>query len=184
MMSALKPAAFLDRDGVINRDAGYVGSVADFHLLPGVRAACRRIVAAGYRLVVVTNQGGIALGHYTEADYQAVTKHMVALFAAAGVQFAGIYHSPYHSQAPQLYPQWRSWRKPQAGMLLAAAKELALDLPNSLMVGDKVSDMQAAVAAGVSRRFFINNALEEAPAGAIAVRSLPQVAMHCAGVIK
>ena len=177
LTSSAFPAVFLDRDGVINRDWGYVGSVARFQLFSGVKSACRRFIVAGYRIIIITNQGGIALNYYNEDDYHAVNQHMLNMFNAAGVAITDVYHCPYHPDAPNRYIRWKDWRKPAPGMLLAAAKEHRLDLSCSLLVGDKESDMQAAVAAGITRRFFIG---KNPPAGAIACRSLARVAAFCA----
>ena len=177
LSSSAFPAVFLDRDGVINRDLGYVGSVARFQLFPGVKSACRRFIVVGYRIIVITNQGGIALNYYSGDDYHAVNQYMLDVFCAAGVAITDVYHCPYHPDAPNRYTCWKDWRKkPAPGMLLAAAKEHRLDLSRSLLVGDKESDMQAAAAAGITRRFFIG---KNPPSGAIACRSLARVSAFC-----
>ena len=146
----LRPAAFIDRDGVINTECDYVWRPADFVLLPGVPEALRRFARHGYALVVVTNQAGIAKGRYTEADYQHLTTHMRALLAAQGVTLDGVYHCPHHPHGSVArYRQVCACRKPAPGMLLQAAQDLQLDLARSMMVGDKTSDTQAGRAAGV-----------------------------------
>ena len=153
-----RPAAFLDRDGVINRDLGHVHRIADFHLLPGVVEGMRLLADAGLVLVVVTNQAGIAKGLYSEADYQRLSAHLRALLAADGLALAGIYHCPHHPQA--VVPSLRlacDCRKPRPGLLLRAAAELSLDLPRSLLVGDKPSDLQAGSAAGVGTRLLVRS---------------------------
>ena len=167
------PAAFLDRDGVINHDTGYIGNISQFKFVAGAKSACRRLVAAGYHLVIVTNQGGIALDYYNEDDYHAINRHMLAALAAAGVTVTAVYHCPYHPRAPTRYTELQHWRKPAPGMLLAAAEAHHLDLSRSFMVGDKETDMQAAAAAGIAKRFFIGTA---APADSTACRSLARVA--------
>ena len=101
---------------------------------------------------------------------------MLDVFCAAGVAITDVYHCPYHPDAPNRYTCWKDWRKPAPGMLLAAAKEHRLDLSRSLLVGDKESDMQAAAAAGITRRFFIG---KNPPSGAIACRSLARVSAFC-----
>lgn len=148
----LKRAAFLDRDGVVNREVGYLHRWEDFEFLPGVLGAMRRLHAAGYALVIVTNQSGIARGYYTEADYQALTAQLRNALAAAGCPAAGIYHCPHHPAGTvAAYARECDCRKPRPGLLLQAARELQLDLPASLMVGDKLADAQAGRAAGVGR---------------------------------
>lgn len=157
-MPELRPAAFIDRDGVINEELDYVHLAEDFHVLPGVVDGLKRLQDAGYALVVVTNQAGIGRGLYGEAEFQALTAHMRALFAAAGVQLAGIYHCPHHPTAGVgAYKTDCSCRKPQPGLLLQAARELALDLPASFIVGDKGSDLEAGRAAGVRHAVLVES---------------------------
>jgi D-glycero-D-manno-heptose 1,7-bisphosphate phosphatase len=164
--TALRPAAFLDRDGVINEDRGYVHRAEDFRLLPGVVEALQ-LLGRAYRLVVVTNQSGIARGYYTEAQHHALSAHLCALLRPAGVALAGIYHCPHHPEAA--LAQWR-WdcdcRKPAPGLVLRAAAELGLDLPASLLAGDRGSDIAAGRAAGVGRCFLIGDDREAQAAGA------------------
>ena len=145
-----RPAAFIDRDGVINAELDYVYRIEDFHLLPGAVDGLRRLAALGYALVVVTNQAGIAKGRYTEEDYARLTAHMRELLHGQGVDFAGVYHCPHHPGGiVARYAVACTCRKPAPGMLLQAAAELGLDLGRSVLVGDKISDTQAGRAAGV-----------------------------------
>jgi len=149
-------AAFLDRDGVINFDHGYVFRRENFEFVPGTLAACARLHGQGFALVVVTNQSGIGRGLYGEDDFRRLTDWMRGEFAAAGAPLAGVYHCPHHPQAT--LPEYRrscDCRKPAPGMLLAAARELALDLGRSVLFGDKVSDIEAAAAAGVPQRVLL-----------------------------
>jgi D-glycero-D-manno-heptose 1,7-bisphosphate phosphatase len=146
-----RTAAFIDRDGVINVEKGYVHRIEDFEFLPGAIEGLKLLQAIGYKLVVVTNQAGIARGKYSEAEYQRLTSHMRHLLNDAGVSLSGVYHCPHHPTAGlgELGQQC-DCRKPKPGMLLLAASELDLDLKSSVLVGDKESDIEAGRAAGVS----------------------------------
>jgi len=149
-------AAFLDRDGVINIDHGYVFRREDFEFVPGTLAACAQLHRQGMLLVVVTNQSGIGRGLYSEDDFRRLSAWMSAEFAAAGAPLAGVYHCPHHPQAA--LAQFRlacDCRKPAPGLLLAAARELSLDLSRSVLFGDKASDIEAALAAGVAQRVLL-----------------------------
>jgi D-glycero-D-manno-heptose 1,7-bisphosphate phosphatase len=155
---APRRAAFLDRDGVINRDIGYLHRWEDFEFLPGSLQAMRRLHESGHALVIVTNQSGIARGYYTEADYQALTAMLRQAMAHAGCPAAGIYHCPHHPSGQVAgLSVGCDCRKPQPGMLLAAARELGLSLPDSIMVGDKLADAQAGRAAGCGRVFLVRS---------------------------
>lgn len=153
-----RSAAFLDRDGVINVDTGYVGNVADFRFIDDVKPALARLAAAGYLLVVVTNQSGIARGYYSEADFEAVTAHMRAELAAAGAPVVCVLHCPHLPEDQQPADQQCHCRKPKPGMILTAAAALDIDLGNSVMIGDKPSDMIAGRQAKVGRCFLVNDA--------------------------
>lgn len=152
----MQPAAFLDRDGVINVDHGYVVRREDFVLVPGVLEAARTLAGLGFQLVVVTNQSGIGRGLYTAADFDALTDWMRGVFAEAGAPLAGVYYCPHHpTDAVGPYRTACRCRKPQPGMLLDAARELRLDLARSVLFGDKPSDLEAAQAAGVPQRVLL-----------------------------
>lgn len=139
------PALFLDRDGVLNVDHGYVSRKADFKLIDGVFEALHLAVARGYVLIVVTNQSGIGRGYFTQADYDALEAYIHQLFASEGIPLTAIYHCPHHPDAKC------DCRKPRPGMILRAAQDHGIDLPRSVMIGDKPSDAEAARAAGVGR---------------------------------
>lgn len=148
-----RPAAFLDRDGVLNHRImdGYVTSPAELEILPHVAEAAQRLRAAGYALVVVTNQRGVARGLMSLQDVEEVHAHLSEHFDAAGAPLAGIYVCPHDRD------EGCGCRKPAPGMLLQAARELNLDLEASLLIGDSESDIAAAEAAGVPRRFLIES---------------------------
>lgn len=143
----MRPALFLDRDGTINVEVNYLYKPEEFELIPGILELAQAAKQAGYCLVVCTNQSGIARGYYSEADYQILTRHMEAVFAAAGCPLDAVYHCPELS-GPR--------RKPEPGMFLQAAQELSLDMAASLSLGDKERDAQAALAAGVPRNYLLS----------------------------
>lgn len=146
----LRPALFLDRDGVINVDHGYVGNCDRFEFMPDIFELVRYARQMGYLPIVVTNQSGIARGLFTQNDYYKLTEWMCSRFNENGAQLEAVYHCPYHPEAK--IECWRAdheWRKPRPGMLLAAARDLSIDLPASMMVGDNLSDVEAGRAAGV-----------------------------------
>mgnify|MGYP001346896760 FL=1 len=165
-------AVFLDRDGVINVDSGYVGDWDSFVFLPGVIQAMRALCDAGYVLVIVTNQSGIGRGFYTEEDFQVLTERMCNELSRHGVSIAGVYFCPHLPEAA--LPQYRKTcdcRKPKPGLIHRALEELDIDLTRSVMVGDKNSDMQAALAAGIPQRYQV---VSGAPyENCIAVTGLP-----------
>jgi D-glycero-D-manno-heptose 1,7-bisphosphate phosphatase len=150
------PAIFLDRDGTINIDHGYVHEIDDFQFIDGVIDACRELKSMGFALVLVTNQSGIARGKFSEDQFMRLTEWMDWSMADRDVDLDGIYFCPHHPEAViEEYRQVCDCRKPQPGMLLQAQKELNIDLAASYMVGDKIEDMQAAAAAGVGTKVLV-----------------------------
>ena len=149
-------ALFLDRDGVINEDRGYVHRREDFVFLDGVFDACRRAAGLDYRLVVVTNQSGIGRGFYSEKDFRRLNEWMLAQFGRHGVAISDVYHDATHPQCG-LGENRRvsAGRKPGPGMIFRARDELDLDLSRSALVGDRESDMAAARAAGVGTAILV-----------------------------
>lgn len=144
------PAVFLDRDGTLVRDFRHGADPAALTLLPGVVPALRRLQAAGYRLVVVTNQAGVARGLFTVGEARAAGRHVVAILAAAGVRLAGYHLAPYHADG--VVPRFaidHPDRKPGPGMLVRAAAVHRLDLGRSWIVGDSLADLGAGLASGV-----------------------------------
>ncbi|MEN8256081.1 MAG: D-glycero-beta-D-manno-heptose 1,7-bisphosphate 7-phosphatase [Verrucomicrobiota bacterium] len=157
-------ALFLDRDGVVNVDRGYVSCVEDFEFMTDVFSVLRSLSSKGYLLVVVTNQSGIGRGYYTEEDFQKLTSWMLKRFADEGVEITAIYSCPHSPE------EGCSCRKPEPGMILQAKEELGLNLSSSWMIGDKESDMQAAKAAGIPSRVLLGT--EPSPSSTHAVESL------------
>ena len=151
-------ALFLDRDGVINVDLGHVHTRSEFQFVPGIFDLCRAAQAEGYLLIVVTNQAGIGRGYYSEADFLALTRWMVAKFAEEGSRIARVYYCPYHPvHGVGAYRRDSPERKPEPGMLLRARADFDLDLSSSALIGDKLADMHAACAAGVGTRILVGS---------------------------
>ena len=150
-----RPALFLDRDGVINVDHAYVYRPEDFDFMPGIFELVARAGAAGYPVVVVTNQSGIGRGYYGEDDFERLTQWMRARFAERGGRLDAVYHCPHHPR-DALEPWRRDCpdRKPAPGMLLRARDALDVDLAHSVLVGDRPSDLEAARRAGVGTRLL------------------------------
>ncbi|PSB87758.1 D-glycero-beta-D-manno-heptose 1,7-bisphosphate 7-phosphatase [Photobacterium damselae] len=150
-----KPAVFIDRDGVINVDHGYVHTTDDFEYVEGVFAACKKLKEMGYLLVLVTNQSGIARGMFTEDEFLSLTEWMDWNFVDNGVEFDGIYYCPHHPEGQGDYRQECDCRKPKPGMLISARDYLKIDMAQSVMIGDKADDMTAAKAAEVGTKILV-----------------------------
>ena len=165
---ARTPALFLDRDGVINVDRGYVHRVDQFEFVPGIFELARFAAERAWPIVVVTNQAGIGRGLYSELDYQAVNRWMCDRFCSEQAPIAKVYHCPFHAELGiGEYRVDHPWRKPRPGMILQAAAELGLDLSRSCLIGDRLSDIEAAAAAGVPGRILLD------PAGTAAASAGP-----------
>lgn len=146
-----RPAVFLDRDGCLNEEVGYLNHVSRVRLLPGAAPAVRRLNEAGVAAVVATNQTGVARGYFPADVLEAVNREVVRQLALEGARLDGFYvcpHHPEHGEPP--YRQVCECRKPRPGLLLRAARELDLDLAASVMVGDKISDVACGHAAGAA----------------------------------
>jgi D-glycero-D-manno-heptose 1,7-bisphosphate phosphatase len=149
---------FLDRDGVVNVDHGYVSQPKAFEFIDGVFTACKQFQDAGYKIVIITNQSGIGRGYYSEQDFHALTDWMVAEFKKNDVDILAVYYCPHHPvKANAPYLQECDCRKPQPGMLLQAINQHNLSPNNSIMIGDKAPDMQAAIAAGIKHKYLVNS---------------------------
>jgi D-glycero-D-manno-heptose 1,7-bisphosphate phosphatase len=148
-MAQLRPAIFLDRDGVLIEDSHYLGDKSRVHLVPGAAEAVALLNRAEWVVVIVTNQSGVARGLFTEADVVAVHEHIAELLRGYGAKVDAFQYCPHHPDAEVAeYRALCACRKPQPGMLLRAAAELGLDLAASWMIGDRVSDLEAGAAAG------------------------------------
>lgn len=156
MTGLFRPALFLDRDGVLNEDRGYVHRWEDFRWIPGAREAVAAFNARDWWVFVVTNQSGVGRGYYPEDDVHALHARMLEELAAAGARIDAFYHCPFHPEA--LEDRYRHPdppdRKPNPGMLLRAMAEWPVDTARSVMVGDKAIDVEAGRRAGVRALLF------------------------------
>ena len=172
------PAVFLDRDGVVNEEVGFVRDSSGLQVLPGVAQALR-LLAPQFRLVVITNQSGIARGLYSEEDLLAVNQELARQLASQGASIEAVYYCPHlpEGEVPA-YSVECPCRKPKPGMLLQAAEDFGIPLERSHMVGDTPRDIQAAAAAGVTG-IFIGETSEGCQDGVTTAASL----LDAAGVI-
>lgn len=159
-----RPALFLDRDGVINIDHAYVCKPENFEFVDGIFELCRTAKRLGYLIFVVTNQAGIGRGYYTEQDFLKLTDWMCGIFKTHGINIDEVYFCPFHPEHGVGYYKMDSpCRKPAPGMIHQAAKVFDVDLTRSVLVGDKETDIQAGVAAGVGcNLLYIPSGLRDA----------------------
>lgn len=157
-MSTGNKALFLDRDGVINVERGYIHRRESFEFIPGIFELCRAAHGLGYLLVVATNQAGIARGYYSEIDFHDLTEWMMAKFVEQNVTITRLYYCPYHPVfGIGRYKYDSPDRKPNPGMLLRAQADLDLDLGSSILIGDKQSDIEAGCSAGVGTQILLSS---------------------------
>ncbi len=152
----MQRALFLDRDGVINEEVGYLHRIEDVRFVPGIVQLLRTARELGMFTCVITNQAGIGRGLYSENDFQMLMKEMRAALAAKGAFLDAVYHSPFHPEhGLGKYRRDTECRKPKPGMLLQAAHDHDLDLSQSVLVGDRCSDLAAGAAAGIPKLFLV-----------------------------
>tara|TARA_B100000989_G_C19490034_1_gene449331 strand:- start:899 stop:1474 length:576 start_codon:yes stop_codon:yes gene_type:complete len=153
-----KPALFLDRDGVINVDHGYVYTKYKFDFIPGIFDLVRLAKKAGYLCVVITNQSGIGRKLYSIAQFRDLSNWMCDVFKEKGGYIDAIYFSPYHAtEGKGKYLKDENTRKPGNGMFVEAIKDLNIDIDNSIMVGDKITDLKASKSANISKNYLFTN---------------------------
>lgn len=146
----MKKALFLDRDGVVNVEKDYLYKIEDFEFIDGIFELCKYFQDLNYEIFVVTNQSGIARGFYTKDDFEVLTSWMLKEFAKKKIIIKKVYHCPHHPDISGMC----DCRKPHPGMLLDAKREFGVDLDNSLLVGDKERDIEAALNAGVNETYL------------------------------
>ena len=148
----MNKALFLDRDGVINVDTGYVGKIEAFVFTDGIFGLVQLAIQKGYLPIIVTNQAGIARGYYSEDDYQHLNEWMLTEFARCDASISAVYHCPYHPvNGIGEYKRESPDRKPNPGMLLRASEDFDIDFSASALIGDKDSDIEAGRRAGVGK---------------------------------
>ncbi|MEA3492107.1 MAG: D-glycero-beta-D-manno-heptose 1,7-bisphosphate 7-phosphatase [Campylobacterota bacterium] len=152
----LHKALFLDRDGIINVDHGYVSKIEDFEFSEGIIAILRQFRDAGYRLFVVTNQSGIGRGYYSQIDFEILTKWMVSELKKQAITIEEVFYCP-HTPKTGCH-----CRKPEIGMIEQATESYPIDLHHSWMIGDKVSDIELADNAGIANSIYIGRDIAEA----------------------
>ena len=161
-MTALRPAAFFDRDVVFNEDQGYVHRIEDLVWIAGGPRAVRRLNDLGYLVILVTNQSGIGRGYYDEAAMHAIHEALAAHLAAEGGHIDAVYFAPHHEDAVLEHYRQADHpdRKPNPGMLLRAMRDFPIDREHSFLIGDKDSDLEAARRAGVKGYLFEGSDLD------------------------
>ncbi|MFA6760788.1 MAG: HAD family hydrolase [Sulfuricurvum sp.] len=163
-------ALLLDRDGVINIEKNYLYKAKDLEFVDGIFDLVRHFKTQGYKVVVVTNQSGIARGYYTEADLAKLHSFIADEFSKNGASIDAFYHCPHH---PDFSGECEC-RKPKSGMILQAKKDLVLELASSILVGDSERDIEAGLGAGVKQSYLLSNTATTSKATKI-VKNLKEI---------
>ena len=142
---------FLDRDGVINKEVGYLFRISDFEFIEGVFDACLYFQQLDYKIIIISNQSGIARGYYTKSDYQKITEWMLNQFNIKGISILDILYCPHGPESSC------NCRKPKPGMLIEAKDKYNIDMKDSWMIGDKETDIEAANLAGINNTILVRS---------------------------
>ena len=155
-------ALFLDRDGIVNIDHGYVFKKEHIEFIDNIFSVCKEAVNLNYKLFIITNQAGIGRGYYSLKDFYELTSWIESSFADRGIKIEKTFFCPHHPKHGKgVYKKNCSFRKPNPGMLISASDEFNIDLENSVLIGDKVSDIEAGIAAGVGKNFILNSSIND-----------------------
>ncbi len=155
-----KPASFLDRDGVINVEKGYVYSISDFEWINGAKNTIKLLNDNNFYVFIVTNQSGISKGLYSENDVIKLHKYINQELAMINAHIDDFFYSPFHPDFPDRYADLSSLRKPDIGMLKIAEKKWDFDKSKSFLIGDKLTDISCADKYGIKSYLFDTNNLE------------------------
>lgn len=150
------PAIFLDRDGIINKDKGYVYKIEDFEFTDEIFEALQILSRLNLKLFIVTNQSGIARNFYSKEEYNKLTAYYLKILEEKGIFITKVYFCPHHPYAGT-NPKKCECRKPKPGMFNLAKEEYDIDLERSFMIGDKITDIIAAENAGIKIRYLFTN---------------------------
>ena len=142
---------FLDRDGVINHDYGYVGKIENFEFIDGVFYSCKYFINLGYKIIIITNQSGIGRGYYSENDFSILTNWMIKEFNKNDIDILKVYHCP-HIPSDNC-----DCRKPNPLMITQAVEEFDIDLDNSWLIGDNISDIDTAINSKIKNYILIDS---------------------------
>jgi D-glycero-D-manno-heptose 1,7-bisphosphate phosphatase len=151
----MQKCLFLDRDGVINEDRGYVYKIEEFVFREGIFDLCREYISKGFIIIIVTNQSGICHEYYTEEDFHKLTNWMKERFLEESIVITDVFFCPYHPDGVGKYKKESIYRKPNPGMILDEASKYNIDLKNSVLIGDKETDIEAGKTAGVEENILI-----------------------------
>ena len=150
-------ALFLDRDGVVNYDYGYVHSVKNLEFIEGIFDICKIAKALDYSVIIITNQSGIGRGYYSEETFRRFMEYILSSFDMRGVTITDYYYCPYHSEKGiGKFKKESYFRKPNPGMIYKAAFDYSISLPHSLLIADKMTDIEAGNRAGIGRNILLN----------------------------
>ena len=150
--------AFLDRDGVVNKDNKYVYKISEFEFVEGIFEFCRFLLSINYKIFVITNQSGIARGYFSEEDYHTLTKWINSRFIKERIKIESFIHCPFHPESKiKIYKKDSFMRKPNPGMIKLVEKSINIDKSKSFIVGDKESDIECGFRAGLKYGFLIKN---------------------------
>lgn len=154
----MNKALYLDRDGIINKDHGYVHKIKDFEFVTGIFELCQQAIEKGFKIFVITNQAGIARGYYDIATFEVLSKWMTDKFAEQNITIEKVFFCPHHpNKGVNEFVQHCDCRKPKPGMIFQAAKEFSINNNLSIFIGDKMSDMQAAENAGIKHKILVDS---------------------------